>query len=152
MKKASLKLMATSVECGLPQRVGGGVAPYGLDKFAEMIGTKQNFIDMCRWSKSSTVKALVRHWDGLSREDQDNTPLGDLCERYSLDPQGLINEAVSSFSRMQSMIVRLQCAAALPQLMQASIEAALRPEGGRERELHFVMAGWLEANCLHRRR
>lgn len=143
MKRASVKLMATSVVCGAPQRVGGGLTPFGLDLFAQRIGGKQSFIDMARWSQSQPVKALVRRWDGLSREQQESTPLGELSERFGLDPQGLVNEAVASFSRAQSMIAQLQCSMALPRLMQASIEAALRPEGGRERELHFMMAGLL---------
>jgi hypothetical protein len=135
--------MATSVACGPPQQVGGGVTPFGVDLFAERIGGKKSFIDMARWSQSPSVNRLVRHWDALSREEQDSALLGDLCQHFGLDPQGLINQAVSSFSWVQSMMAQLQCSMALPRLMQASIEAALRPEGGRERELHFMMAGWL---------
>jgi hypothetical protein len=117
----------------------------GIDNFAAQIGGKPTFIDMCRWSQSPPVKELVRHWDGLTQEQKDTIPLRHLCQRLGIDRQWLMNESVAAFSRVQSMAAQLKCAAALPKLMEASIQVALKrgPEALREQELQFMMAGFL---------
>jgi hypothetical protein len=118
----------------------------GIDNFAAQIGGKQTFIDMCRWSQSPPVKELVRHWDGLIQEQKDTIPFKHLCQRLGIDPQWLMNESVSAFSRVQSMVAQLKCAAALPKLMEISIQAALKggPEAVREQQLQFRLAGFLD--------
>jgi hypothetical protein len=51
----------------------------------------------------------------------------------------------ASVSRFQSLAAHLKNAMALPRLMQASIEASLKPgrEGFKDREMQFMMAGLL---------
>jgi hypothetical protein len=67
--------------------------------------------------------------------------LDDLCQRLGLDPDRLIQEAVASFSRVQSMVAQLKLAMALPQLMEVSIQAALTLEGVKDREIQFMIGG-----------
>jgi hypothetical protein len=145
MKRSSQRLAKTSALAVRTQPLQGVCLSGGVDQFAERIGGKKTFIDMCRWSQTPPVKELVRQWDGLSREEQDSTPLDDLCQRFGLDTHQLIQEAVSSFSWLQSIVAQVKCAMALPHLMDASIQAALRQDliGLKEQELHFMMAGFL---------
>ena len=127
MKRSSLKLVKTSALAVRTQPLQGVCLSGGVDQFAERVGGKQNFMDMCRWSKSEPVKELVRQWDGLTHEDQDGLELDDLCQRFGLDPHQLIEEAVSSFSWLQSMVAHVKCAMALPRLMADSC----KDEGSR---------------------
>ena len=143
MKRSALKPAKTSALAVRSQPLLSVCLTGGVDQFVEHIGGKKNFIDMCRWSRSPSVKELVRQWDSLAGDEQETTLIGDLCRRVGLDPHQLTQEAVASFSAMQSMIAQMKLAMALPSVMDASIQAALRPEGGRERELHFMMAGFL---------
>jgi hypothetical protein len=144
MKRSSLRPRNTSALALRSPSLQGAFIPQSLDQFASLIGGKQSFIDMARCSQSPSVKAFVQQWDSISPEEQDSASVDDLCQRAGLDPNQLTQEAVCSFSAMQSMIAQLKLAIALPSVMDASIRAALRPEGGRERELHFMRAGLVE--------
>lgn len=119
-----------------------GFAPSTLDWIAEHVG-KDEFLRVCRLAESPNVKEFVCQWDKLSKREQAKTPLGDLCQRAGLDARFLIEEAVSSFSHLQSLLALLLNATALPGLMRASIQAALTPEGVRDREIQFMIGGLL---------
>jgi hypothetical protein len=143
MKRSSLKPRKTSALALRTPLPHGALIPQSLDQFASLVGGKQSFIEMARCSQSPSVKAFVEQWDSITPEEQEGISVDDVCQRAGLDANQLTQEAVCSFSAMQSMIAQLKLAMALPSVMDASIRAALRPEGGRERELHFMMAGLL---------
>jgi hypothetical protein len=129
-------------QMGKTQNTPAGV---GIDQVVQEMGGTEIFISACRGSESPAVEEFVRQWKGLSKAQQEETDLGEFCQRSGIDPGLVIDEAVSYFSWFHAVVAQIRNALALPRLMQASIEAGLTlgPAGFKDREAQLMMAGLL---------
>lgn len=118
------------------------LAPYvgPLDFFAqEVAGGKEQFIEGCRFSDNPRVQSIVRLWNSSSPD----TSLEDLCTQADIKPDELVGEATKALFKWKRMWAKWKNAQKLPDVMEASANAALCPNGVEDRKMQLQIGGIL---------
>lgn len=100
-------------------------------------------IDFLRGSIDPLAKAYLRRFDSLISQHQKLAPVEAICAAEGIDTikfLGVIAEAAFTQTRMVS---ELMAAASQPDVIQATVEGALTPDGDRDRKMLHQHSGFL---------
>ena len=110
-------------------------------------GGKKVFMEYVKMGIGSDerIKELIERWKGMSKSDQRRTNLDDLCEEVGISPGEVMGIAARCAFDYNSDVSNMIAAVMQPQILEATIENALRPEGFQDRKLLHQHAEFLPA-------
>ena len=112
---------------------------------ASRIGGKENFFDLVRQSarENKWLMPLVEKWDSISKSDRRYTNLDDLVTSLDLSPGRVLGAVVETAFNDNLDVSRLIASVRHPEVVEASIERALTPEGEADRRMLFQHSGFV---------
>ena len=111
-----------------------------LDFIAQGIGGREAFLRACSLSDNPLSQTFLSHYYALSPADQASS-LNDLCTRASIKPQELLGDVLSTVVSRHNELALLISALNRPQVMMASVAAALTEHGIEDRKIQLEVGG-----------
>ena len=111
---------------------------------ASRIGGKDNFFDLVRQSarENQWLMPLIEKWDSISKSDRRYICIDDLVSALDLSPGRVLGAVVETAFNDNLDVSRLIASVWHPQVVEASIEKALTPEGEADRRMLFQHSGF----------
>jgi hypothetical protein len=131
-------------------RRGGVSKPFSssLNAIAYEFGGKENFIYLARQSEHEQVQRVVQQWDTLTEWQKEHSTFEDLCQKAGSDPSRFVAEVVFVAHRYGLLHAQLLATVYSPQVMMASIRAALKPKAGAYRKFLLAYTGTMSHRPL----
>src|SRR5271169_5474137 len=109
----------------------------GLNAIAFQIGGKRLFFHFARLSDSEGIKKVVERFDGASDFERERFDIEAACEEAELAPTELLAAVLLFAKGYADDHSSLLAAISQPDVVAASIEAAKKPKGDKDRKFLF---------------
>lgn len=117
--------------------------PVGLAAYAAQVGGKEVFMEIARLSGDTLMRNVVALWDDLPESQRRGIRIEGLIKQVGLAPEDFLAELVRAGHRSGVSMAGIVLGLANPLVAEATVQAALKPDGYRDRRLIFQSSGLL---------
>ena len=117
-----------------------------LDYVADMVGGRDEFINLCIQANSDSSRAFLAFWRSLPTDERDASTLQDLCTRASMSATSLVGDVAGHLIMHCNNMALLKSAIRRPDVMDANIAIALGDDelAVAAQKIQFQIGGFLK--------
>lgn len=113
----------------------------GLDYYADLLGGRNEMMELARRSSDKRLAEMVTLWDGLSPGIQQTTRIETLCSQVRISHADFMGELVKGGIAFHIDMGQLMLAIAQPELTAKLVDKALKSTNPKFMEMAFRAAG-----------
>lgn len=112
-------------------------------KAVQSVGSREEFLDYARTSDDGRIVTMIERYDKLSDSDRDALTIPDLCAFAEITFAELLGEVVRVAFSHNTDLSNLIAAVNQPKVVQATVDAALKPDGVDDRKVLHQHSGFV---------